>query len=452
MKNSSTLYAFVLTLIVIISSCSKDGAVSLKADSETNESENDSTAINPIDTIMVSQNDSLPFNPIDSIPVVTPVDSIPTTNPKPANSVKLIIIGGQSLSVGTGAGGVVTNTPISEAFMLDYSSLSNDIMGPKATTLNQTTLQGILPLQEVNVETQASGIAHSVLNLIGGKVLVISFGAGGQLINTLLGEPYQGNMKKMVKDAVSEAQKMGWQVDNKPLFVWEQGQADSNTNIDIYKQKLGQMIRNVNLAVKNELGTSQLYTVVAQARVYSHMKTAIAQLEFTEATPFVALGGVETAYQMRWPASQSDNTHLNAMGYRKLGEKNGEKGALLILGNEDKPALMSSYSVNGNIVTLKFKNVDSSLSIDAELFSAFPTENPSEFGFGTFNLNGNKGNGVPQILNIVQKDSDEFILTMNHMNQKFQLWLGRQPNDNVAGSNIIDGPDDMIPVHWIEIQ
>ena len=361
----------------------------------------------------------------------------------PSNGSYIGVFGmGQSLMSATNS--VAINTkPMSKAWMINWSNIQHDALGPGATALG--TSKGLVPYKNAIREVEGAGVIdgfHSVMpnvNVVFGQVA-----SGGKSIGQLTTGVHHANAKKQLEAMVAEMKATGKMAD-KFLIHWEHGQKDTGMSVSAYKNALLKAYNSYDQIIDNAAGKDiDVYMGITQVRSYSKGNPAKAQFDLAKSHDMIEIFNTEAEFQFKHSASATDTTHLNGQGQYVKGKDTGADLADWVMsGTPDRQATVKKIDVNGKTLDVHFDHLTGSLRKGDWGY------NPgNDLGAGLFTA-GLNASGMPKLQFNKFVDNDTIRFTMDKTlkaGSKFVFNPARD-DDNIHGSSIFDG-EGMIPFQY----
>ena len=428
-----------------------------------------------------------------SLSGVEPATGSSNFMPYPVRPVIQIVISlGQSLSVGaTASADVLSPAPRfpDNVLALDFGQVSTLTKGWRSTKVVEESFRGFTALRASDSETHVSGMmdalasSYAEAGMAMPTFLHINAGEGGRSIFQLMtsqndiyasndaglaattagdvfavtrldgkydfylrsevGADFQrtldgplvyfDNMETQLRLAVDYATAHGYDVDQRVVFNWIQGQSDVVTT---YDRVLTELFERMEAVVDRRIGSdASIVGIVSQTRGYVSKEISLDQLLVVNNLGNVAIGALESQYQARYPSViGSEFTHLSPEGYFMMGQRIGRNIFEILQGHENLPIQIDRIEqLSSRSLLLYFSGVDTALVDDP---SSFPAVNlilpPPNMGFGAYDANGSK----PTIFTISSASivgTDRVRLDFNaDLTGTFRIYLGRTPNDLLA--------------------
>ncbi|WP_249976067.1 hypothetical protein [Vreelandella olivaria] len=333
-----------------------------------------------------------------------------------------ITISGQSLSNGQSGSPALSPVDPFGNQMFVSGIRQEELMENEPNYPENGQLDSLVPLQEVDRETPASGLAAQLSLMTGRTSLISSNGVGGSRIETLLrdgvryrptGErtyyPYKAGIAQ-AKAALAITQAEARVYGAYPL-VWIQGESDDASHLapEDYARLLIELKQQWNTdvrAIASQAARIPLVTYQTAGATYygeSHVRASIGQQLAAEqdgdiviATPIYHLetfGGV----------------HLTNHGYRWMGALIGKVLANITVANSQRlqevwrPLSPRRITRQGRIIQVEFWIPEAPLVLDTEMVT-----DPGDYGFEVWDQTGRIGISDIQLI-----DDRIRILTVN---------------------------------------
>lgn len=336
--------------------------------------------------------------------------------------VNLILIYGQSLSIGADTGSPISTT---SKYKCNYKLGSTVIhTSQSASTLSSMELE---PLTEDTVETPASGCAEKLIELVqqeiglscyskywnNKKFVYASCGTGSTGIANLMDT--SGSLFSGLKNVISRVYDICVAADetmNVPAFIWIQGETDQKSGMaySTYKTDLETLRQNIDTFVKSKnsqandvkcvcyqtcssntvfgTGISGNNTLpITHSNALLKMAVPMAQMElvrdsglFSAAAPSYCLDHNMNAINVT-PA----NIHLTAIGSKMEGCIAAIALKRILFGeSENNGVIPTTYSVSGNDIIIKYEANTRPLRIETEF-----VKEVENYGYKVINTSDN---------------------------------------------------------------
>lgn len=358
---------------------------------------------------------------------------------------------GQSLMYGTAASPVTSTAQ--NAFMVDWDGLNYDADGPRLADLTTMDSLGLVPYQSGLRGNEAPGLVDGINSVVPGTNVVFgTTAAGGKSILELSTGTLHANALEQIRVMVEEIQAVGT-LSDVAFIRWEQGQGDTDTDIEVYKERLLWLLNEYDQAFDDAAGFDvEVNLVITQVRSYSTGKPAQAQFELAQEHENIILANTEAEFQFNNPASSMDFTHLNGQGQYDKGYSAGQTIGELISSDTPTDAVdVASIEIDGLTMIVHFDNVVGSLRV-GDFYTHPDADAPSleTFGAGLFNSDGFTS-GMPSIVDAEILDADSVMFTLSEeLSGPAVFATSREQDDNTHGSWLEDD-NGMIPFQYEDI-
>lgn len=357
---------------------------------------------------------------------------------------------GQSLKYATASTSIEMD-PVQGLWTVDWLELSLDSNGPKLQDLTQYTSLGLVPFQNNNREVDGRGIFHGFED----EMVYVTNAAGGKTLEWLSSGVAKTNMREQINAMVDGIEASGASLGDTVFFSWEQGQADTSTSIETYKQDFLSLVAQVDEVFDEAAGRDvDLVTLITQVRSYSQGKPSQAQYELIEENESIHFAGYEAYYQFRFPATSQDTTHLSGEGQYEKGKVIGDIAAKILVGEAPTLAKANVTSI-GNLLTVDFTGLNGDLRIlNGDEYFKFSAAPGNDLGVGVFSSGSRHSGHAPEIVDakLIDQDTIEFTLTKALDNQtSWELAIGR-PSDNGSHGHLLADDIGMLPFQYAGIE
>lgn len=347
---------------------------------------------------------------------VTPIDGL--------KRISLIVIYGQSLSVGADSTAITTSAKYSNALMFNTGVTSRQ---------SASNMTSFVPLAESGVETPASGMAEMIVDAVqrenafgayraewnSHQFVFVCPGMGSATIDELTSSSDYQYVENAITAAKNICDANGYELDI-PAWCWLQGEQDCKNSMSVstYKSKLLALQDQFCSSVSTITGISarpkcivyqpscqNLYDPTAEYNYsYDHMgvPTAFAEL-LRDNTEFVA--AVPT-YIFDPATSGGVWIHLNAQSYKLLGGFCGYALKRLLIDGERSTGIVPlSVTVSGTTIKIKYSVPCPPLRFDTDYVNAAPN-----MGF-----------------NVIKSDNTELISSVSVFNDTITILCSSSP-------------------------
>jgi len=291
-----------------------------------------------------------------------------------SGKVTLVLVSGQSLSVGASSGNTIdpaaSITGFTGRMLMPGGSKSQGVEDWPLTTNSISALGYLKNDSNLSCSPGTSAIYQALSLGIDASFLLLSHGISGKQIEYLRDGNSTANAAIQLQRAKSLIESYGLQVDSRVPMIWNQGEADgTDTN---YADDLISLVEMYKSMIATHLGSGYSLTFLVDQVSRSYSKApALAQYQVCDSRDdcIMALtkAHMQLKYNMNAETANSDGTHMSKRGYFLMGAYWG-KAIYGLLSRGDFNSLdKRAITIDGNKIHVDFMVADSRLIFDSAI-------------------------------------------------------------------------------------